>query len=142
MLDFTIYRFTFIQFYYLIYHLTSNTAMIRIFYWPIARFLEREGRYMGNSLQTSCSEYVSLSSLYMQEGVKSIWEWIGWFRAFVHRCLLKRGRGWITCYFIRLFLQTIRLQKCNPNEKKRQSKEIFTAHLHNIASVRYGNRDI
>lgn len=58
----SIYLFT--QFYYLLYSLTLlNVAMIRAFYRPTTRVFSREGRYIGNSLRTSCSEYVSPSRL-------------------------------------------------------------------------------
>lgn len=38
-------------------------AMIRAFYRPTTRVFSREGRYIGNSLRTSCSEYVNPSTL-------------------------------------------------------------------------------
>lgn len=58
----SIYIFT--QFCYLIYRLTPlNVAMIRAFYRSTTRVFSREGRYIRNSLRTSCSEYVSPSRL-------------------------------------------------------------------------------
>lgn len=111
------YQSIFIQFHYLIYRLTLlNIAVIRIFYRATAHcFLEGKQIYMENS-RTSCSEYVSPSSSYMREDVKSIWEWIGWFRVFAYRCF--ESERWITRYFLRLFLQTIRFQKYSLHKKK------------------------